>query len=378
MLNKKIQFKKKGFTLIEIIVVIFIIGIISSFVIVSFSNPRQKNRDVKRISDITQLQMALNTYYQFEGDYPESLVAGEPLISSSTETVILQSVPENPAYPDDDCTFSDYNYSYNSGDERYNIDFCLESSLDNYSSGSKCAIPEGILNEACEAVSFVCGDDLDHQGYSYTTIEIGDQCWFAENLKHLPEVHSNSEFEAQGDNNLPAYGVHDYDGNDITEAKAFESGGVNMYETYGVLYNWYAVDQGDLCPSGWHVPTDNEFKTLEGEVDSAYEIDSSEWNDTGWRGDDVGSKLAGNEALWDAGVLDEHANFGDSGFDALPAGSRSSSGDFDYLGGKGPFWLSSGGGPGNAWRRSLYSDFSSVYRASYDRAFGFSIRCLKD
>ncbi len=141
---------KKGFTLVEIIVVVFIIGVITSFVVVSFSNPRQKSRDIKRISDITQLQMALNSYYQFEGTYPESLVAGQSLVGSSTEIVFIQNIPQNPAYPDEDCVFDEYHYSYSPGESTYYITFCLEGPLEEYSPGVKCAISGGILNEACE------------------------------------------------------------------------------------------------------------------------------------------------------------------------------------------------------------------------------------
>jgi uncharacterized protein (TIGR02145 family)/prepilin-type N-terminal cleavage/methylation domain-containing protein len=374
--SKKIKSNKKGFTLIELLVVIAIIGILATIAVVALQQARQSARDSKRIADVKQIQTALELYYNYNSEYPDDINSQ----IADASTTYMEIVPNAPTPADGDCDSTSNQYVYavtGTENSSYTLSFCLGSQTGDLALGSKCAIPEGILNETCEAVSFVCGDDLDHQGYSYTTIEIGDQCWFAENLKHLPEVHSNSEFKAQGDNNLPAYGVYDYDGNDITEAKAFESGGVNMYETYGVLYNWYAVDQGDLCPSGWHVPTDNEFKTLEGEVDSAYEIDSSEWNDTGWRGDDVGSKLAGNEALWDAGVLDEHANFGDSGFDALPAGNRNSSGSFSDLGSLANFWLLLDSGS-IVWRRGLVSTYSSAYRSGTDQSLGFSVRCLKD
>jgi uncharacterized protein (TIGR02145 family)/prepilin-type N-terminal cleavage/methylation domain-containing protein len=358
---------KAGFTLIEIIVVIFIIGTISSFVIVSFSNPRQKNRDIKRISDITQLQMALNTYYQFEGDYPESLVAGEPLIGSSTETVFLQSVPENPAYPDDDCTFSDYNYSYNSEDERYNIDFCLEGPLDNYSPGSKCAIPEDILDHECD----ICGGEtsVTYEGYDYNIVIIGSQCWFAENLQttkyndgeDIPNIASSTEW-----------------GNDTEGAYVWYDNDETSYGDYGALYNWYAVDTGKLCPDGWHIPSDDEFKILEGTVDSTYGVDDDEWDNTGYRGTDAGSQLAGEETLWGNGDLISNSNFGDSGFNALPAGYRLDDGDFYSLGSYTFFWSSLDVGSDDTWNRSLYSTHSSVSRHNYDKGRGFSVRCLKD
>ena len=67
--------RKRGFTLIELLVVIAIIGILSSVVLASLNGSRQKGRDAKRISDIKQLQLALELYYDSNGAYPTSISA---------------------------------------------------------------------------------------------------------------------------------------------------------------------------------------------------------------------------------------------------------------------------------------------------------------
>ncbi len=209
--------------------------------------------------------------------------------------------------------------------------------------------------------SFVsCGDPmLDTRDYNiYNTVQIGTQCWFQKNLAYLPAVHRNSEFATQGSSQLPGYGVYGYDGSNVVTAKSQPN-----YSDYGVLYNWYAVNQsGDsaICPTGWHVPTDTEWTTL-----------------TTYLGTNAGSKLAGSYNLWNDGALRQSANFGNSGFNALPAGYREGDGVFRLLGGYTLFWSSSESGPGISWNRNLYSGSSGVGRVNGYRTDGYSVRCLR-
>ena len=103
----------------------------------------------------------------------------------------------------------------------------------------------------CALVEFTCGDDIEHEGYSYSTVEIGEQCWFSENCRYLPEV-SDLSIDSTTE---PHYSVYGYTGTDVTVAKSTAN-----YETYGVLYNWPAVMTEGICPSGWHIPTDGEWQ----------------------------------------------------------------------------------------------------------------------
>jgi uncharacterized protein (TIGR02145 family) len=207
-----------------------------------------------------------------------------------------------------------------------------------------------------------CGQDLtdDRDGQTYSTVEIGDHCWMAENLAYLPVVHSNSEFETQGNNEDPGYGVYGYDGSDLATAKA-----ASNYSTYGVLYNWYAVDQVSICPDGWSVPSDDDLKELEMELGMT-QADADTLN--AWRSSgNVGEKL--KTSTWGGN--------NSSGFTALAGGIRDTYGSFGSEGTSAYFWSSSPSGD-NALRRLLYSSNVGVSRHARNRAFGLSVRCLRD
>ncbi len=81
--------KHRGFTIIELLVVVAIIGILSSIVMVSLSSSKQKSRDAKRVSDIKTLQLALATYYSDNLQYPTNL---SPLVPN-----YLPVLPRDPS-----------------------------------------------------------------------------------------------------------------------------------------------------------------------------------------------------------------------------------------------------------------------------------------
>ena len=92
-------------------------------------------------------------------------------------------------------------------------------------------------------ITFVTHDAVltltdSRDGHVYKTVEIGNQVWMAENLKYLPKVHSNDEFESAGINKQPGYGVLEYTGNNLSSAKEHSN-----YKTYGALYNMYAISE---------------------------------------------------------------------------------------------------------------------------------------
>lgn len=148
-MNKKIFKTEKGFTLVELLIAIFIIALIGSLVAVYFFQIRKNVRDSKRLSDISEIQLALENYKFFEGEYPSELISGEPLIGSTTGKIFLNKIPKNPDYYTFDCNSSDYSYSYDSGSELYKISFCLEGPLEDFSAGGKCVLPGNILNYEC-------------------------------------------------------------------------------------------------------------------------------------------------------------------------------------------------------------------------------------
>ncbi len=182
-------------------------------------------------------------------------------------------------------------------------------------------------------------------GYDYRTVAIGNQCWFAENLRS-----DNYRSGAAIPGNL----TDDQWTTTTAGAQAMYANDPKHLSTYGRLYNWYAVkDARGLCPSGWHVPSDAEWTEL-----------------TDGLG---GEKVAGKQLK-----TDSWGGTNAIGFSALPGGARDyGNGSFNYLGNDGYWWSSSPSGSA-AWFRSLYSGYSNVYRNYYYVRFGFSVRCVRD
>ena len=198
-------------------------------------------------------------------------------------------------------------------------------------------------------------------GTRYKTVQIGNQIWMAENLKYLPSVSPSNV----GSEINPLYYVYNYQGTDILAAKA-----TNNYKTYGVLYNWEAAKAS--CPKGWHLPSDTEYKILEMYLGMTQaQVDAE-----GWRGTDQGGKL--KEAGTTHWISPNTGATNSSGFTALPAGVRYTDGSFNYIGSTAYFWSSSASSGSNAWTRHLNTSYSTVYRYSYNKAHGFSVRCLRD
>jgi uncharacterized protein (TIGR02145 family) len=207
-------------------------------------------------------------------------------------------------------------------------------------------------------------EDID--GNCYESIIIGNQVWMAENLKvtHYndgTEIPTGYSISAWSNLSTGAYCVYDDDEDNA--------------DTYGYLYNWYAVGTGNLAPEGWHVPTDAEWMELE----MALGMSENEANDTGYRGTDQGSQLAGNADLWNNEDLVNNANFGTSGFNALPGGYRVYSyGYYNGMGDRGYFWSFTEYGSSNAWYRILIFSSSGVYRYSNSKRTGFTVRLVRD
>jgi uncharacterized protein (TIGR02145 family) len=201
-----------------------------------------------------------------------------------------------------------------------------------------------MLMLALDELSFTCGTmAVSFDGYDYSTVQIGDQCWFAENCRYLPEVSPSSE----GNTTDPYYYVSGYEGTDVEAAKAT----VN-YETYGVLYNWPAVMTEGICPSGWHIPSDGEFTQL-----------------TDFLGGEgvAGGKMK-DDVQWDGS--------NSSGFNGLPGGYCSSGGVINN-GHHGLWWSASDFGS-YSWDRQLNKNDGSVYRYGYAQYYGESARCVRD
>jgi uncharacterized protein (TIGR02145 family) len=203
---------------------------------------------------------------------------------------------------------------------------------------------------------------VTHQGYEYDIVEIGDQCWFSENCRYLPEV-SFSAFSYTD----PYYYVYAYGYNGKTDVAAAQA--TTSYETYGVLYNWPAVMTEGICPSGWHIPTDGEWQTMENSLGMHWGIAYQQ----GWRGAPVGDDM---KATSEWGCNSE--TDGSSGWAGLPGGLHTLKTGPVGAPSYGHWWSASESASPNAWMRQLNHNLDEVFRGVSNRSAGFSARCVSD
>ncbi|WP_439185856.1 fibrobacter succinogenes major paralogous domain-containing protein [Carboxylicivirga taeanensis] len=213
---------------------------------------------------------------------------------------------------------------------------------------------------------FDYGTLLDQDGNTYKTITIGEQEWMAENLK-TTKYNDGTE--------IPLI-IGDFDWANMTSAGYcwFDNDYESYGETYGAIYNWYVIETNKLCPSGWHVPTDSDWKELEktmGMTNSEIETER------GYRGINEGSKLAGKKELWDDGELEKNPSFGEAGFLAIPSGIREEA-YFLQPGMSGVWWTATENNVEKAWIRMINFNRSNIWRMDGSKAGGYSIRCVKD
>ncbi len=226
-------------------------------------------------------------------------------------------------------------------------------------------------------------------GKVYSTVQIGGQCWLKENLRYLPAVSPVSA----GSLTDPHYYVYGYQGTSIFEAKA-----TAFYQNYGVLYNWPAAMNGasgsaanpsgvkGVCPAGWHLPSDGELAQLVNYLMDEYDLTNNAGDVNGVGNKlkscrQVDSPLGGDCATiehprWNS--HDTHYGTDQFGFSALPAGLRQEFGYFLNIGSYSAWWSTSGSSTTHALYRSLNYHNSLVFRESYNKANGLSVRCVRD
>lgn len=171
-------------------------------------------------------------------------------------------------------------------------------------------------------------------GKVYQTVTIGNQEWMAENLAYEP---SSGNYWAYDNNN-------------------------SNVETYGYLYDWETAC--DVCPDGWHLPTDAEWTEL-----------------TDYLGENAGGKLKATGTIEAGTGLWYDPNTGatnETGFTALPGGYRYGNGTFDGIGYGGVWWSATEVSTNYAWSRDVSCDYSGVDGYNDGKEFGFSVRCLRD
>ena len=187
-------------------------------------------------------------------------------------------------------------------------------------------------------------------GHDYSVIQIGDQCWFAEDLRTSVYADGTPIPEVTGGDAWA----------DLSSAARSHYNNVET-ETRGTLYNGYAVMQASgVCPAGWHVPSDADWTALESHIQG---------NQAGSMGTLLKAKSGWNNQ---GNGLDSFE------FNALPGGYRGYSNGAFYFSGSHGAWWSSTESEGGAWGRFMYDYSSSVSRSFYHPRGGLSIRCLKN
>ena len=243
-------------------------------------------------------------------------------------------------------------------------DFNLNGNVDNEDKNEIWLTNTGYSSQLPTGV-FSCGGQLYdvRDGQTYNTVQIGNQCWMAENLNIGTMLNGSSNQSNNGT-------IEKYCYDDITD----------YCNTYGGLYQWnemmeYITTEGTqgICPTGWYLPTDDEWKILEGTVDSQYPVGNPIWNTTNYRGYDAAVKLKSTSGWYSNGNGTD-----DFGFSALPGGRFHYSGIFDMLLSYGNFWSSTKYDTDYSWFRTLYSGNPGPYRGNHHKNTGRSVRCLKD
>jgi uncharacterized protein (TIGR02145 family) len=184
---------------------------------------------------------------------------------------------------------------------------------------------------------------------SYKTMLIGTQTWIAENLK-VTRYNNGTVIPF-----IP----------DVSTWSALSTPGYSYYNSdsvgYGALYNWYAVNTGNICPTGWHVATSEEWTTLISYLGGESQA-GGKLKETG-----IGHWLTPNTSATN-----------ETGFTALAGGYRNSSGVYSNIKRSGYWWSSSESSTLEAYYHFVFYNSNNIVNSNSDKTSGFSVRCVKD
>ena len=235
------------------------------------------------------------------------------------------------------------------------VDNCTDRTASNYADPAN--VPCG------------CNEPVEYQGYAYDVVQIGAQCWFSENLRI--ETYRNGD-------PIPFYGADaDWSNAHQTSEGAWchPNGDASKSLSFGHMYNhWLIMDGRDVCPQGWHVPTDGDFIELEMFMGMPLETAL----ETGWRGADQGVRLKASPSSsipWDG--TDE------VGFQWVQGGWRHVSGVYGYIDDLGllmftPSAESEGAAYGIRQAGNQFQPGGLVRSFGGNAGDGRSLRCVRD
>ena len=206
------------------------------------------------------------------------------------------------------------------------------------------------------------GTVIDVDGNSYKTVKIGDQWWMCENLR-VKQFQDGSAITNIGNVDQDSLWAN-------TTASAYS---VLNDTLYGCYYNSFAVqDSRKLAPAGWHIPTDEEWKTMEKTIG----MSESQSNQLAWRGTNEAELLLNkNGEGWQTGTVPFGMDTYD--FSIFPAGCRLFSGEITS-GFTAFFWTATATANGHAYYRYFDHQKKNIFRQTTYPEYGMSIRCVKD
>jgi uncharacterized protein (TIGR02145 family) len=208
-----------------------------------------------------------------------------------------------------------------------------------------------------------CGDDAYFDGYNYATVQLGNDCWFAENCRYIP--YYGSDDVSLTSTTDPHYYILGETNGSVWAPSLGDTPPQN-YSDYGVLYNFAAISNSAVCPNGWHVSSESNWEELEMWLG----MSPQEYLDADWRGSDEGEKL--KDASWGNGTVTP------VGFNGKPGGALAPLGGGMSFYGGGHWWVINGDVTATGQtRRHLNSGHTEIYKVNYYSYAGLSARCVK-
>ena len=214
-----------------------------------------------------------------------------------------------------------------------------------------------------------CGAVSDIDGNHYQTVLIGSQCWTQSNLRTSRYINGDSVVTGLSDTSWST-----------TYQGAFV---ISQYPSdFGFYYNHYAaIDSRGICPTGWRIPSENDWNLLISFVDNLSDTGCINWcEQSAWGAMSLkNTSSQGSPANWNSAYVGG-AGTNSSGFSSLPAGGISTMGHFMInSSGRGTnYWSTSLINMPNVPTRMLVSDNHKIFKALESQNYGFSVRCIKN
>ena len=215
----------------------------------------------------------------------------------------------------------------------------------------------------------------DHEGWLHPTIKIGSQTWMADNM-YVTSYNGSGDSAAAGDDiaawNKALENTFSFPSDvDYSDGGSAVASDAIQRKMYGNFYQWgAAVDDADdsgvtpsvrgICPSGWHIPSNADWDALQAALGDSTTQDNTWANG---QAKNIGTQLKAG---------------GTSGFSAVMCGYRNANGAFYSRGTYTIFWASEQSGADDAWVRDLSSALAGMSRTTFNKSYGFSVRCIKD